>query len=82
MEIEGTCGSKNLDEMDTRDRRRVTTRDYRGDKQRSPSGQLIGRVVPREKQVSGDLYHFEETKIYPYIAITLSTSLKLIVPSC
>ena len=25
------------------------------------------------------LYHFEKTKIYPYIAITLGTSLKLVV---
>ena len=54
--------SKNLDEtvriqsekrVDTRDKRE-TTRDCRGRKERSQSGQLISRVVPREKRVSGD----------------------------
>ena len=30
---------------------------------------------------SPTLYHFEETKTYPYIALTLPTSLKRIVPN-
>ena len=40
--------------VDTRDRRRETTWDCGKCKQRSPSGQLISCVVPREKRVSGD----------------------------
>ena len=37
-----------------RDKRRETTRDCGERKQRSPSGQLIGLVVPKEKRVSPD----------------------------
>ena len=37
-----------------RDKRRETTRDCGGRKQRSPSGKLVSRVVPREKRMSGD----------------------------
>ena len=40
--------------VDTRGKRRETTRDCGRRKQRSPSGQLISCVVPREKRVSGD----------------------------
>ena len=40
--------------VDTRGKRRETTRDCGGRKQRSPSGKLVSRVVPREKRVSGD----------------------------
>ena len=42
------------EKSDTRDKRRETTRDCRGRKQRSPSGKLISRVVPREKRITGD----------------------------
>ena len=37
-----------------RDKRRETTRDCRGRKEHSPPDQLISRVVPRKKRVSGD----------------------------
>ena len=57
--------SKNFDEtvhlqsekrqrVDTRDEKIETTRDYIGHEYRSPSGQLISRVVPWKKRVSGD----------------------------
>ena len=40
--------------VDTKDKRRETTRDCRVHEQRSSSGQLINRVVTREKRVSED----------------------------
>ena len=40
--------------VDTRDKRRETTRDCEGCKYRSPSGKLVSSVVPWEKRVSGD----------------------------
>ena len=40
--------------VDTGDKRRETSRDCGGRKQRSPSGKLVSLVVPREKRVSGD----------------------------
>ena len=40
--------------MDTRDKRRKTTRDCSDRKERSPSGQLISQVVSQKKRVSGD----------------------------
>ena len=40
--------------VDTRDKRRETTRGCGGQEYCSPSGKLVSRVVPQEKQVSGD----------------------------
>ena len=46
--------------VDRRDQRKETTRDCRGCKYRSPSGQLINHVVPRKKRMSGNLIEQEE----------------------
>ena len=40
--------------VDLRDKRRETTRDCRGHKKCSPSGQLISCIVSLEKQMFGD----------------------------
>ena len=47
--------------VDTRDKRKETTGYCRRHKYRSLSCELISRVVPREKRVSGDPLHLGRT---------------------
>ena len=64
MEIEGNCVSKNFDETVRlhSEKRQEWIREIREERLQGiaeaqvalPSGQLVSRVVPREKRVSGD----------------------------